>query len=321
MAVKTVNYIGNPFIGGTADTERGPSPDIWSQQGSQNAWYADFLQDPRLGIAFYDEFKTVGISPATGSAASFGSDNSWYAYLDTNGAITDSAIAGGGIHLAASTTVHQGVALSSLTTSFQLITSTAAYQGRLAFECRVQNSTASLAASVNDFFVGLIDNGGTPASAVPITSTAGTLSTVPGLIGFHKRGGATHGADFDFVYQVAGGTAVYATNLGNIITTVLGTAPAGATFYKLGFVFNPQAEPMQITSASTGQTAGTLSRPIIQVYVNGLPAAAFLTSTNVAGTSFPTTVMAPAIAWKQQSTTASVNADVDWIYTVQQLLA
>jgi hypothetical protein len=319
MSVKSVGVLGNTAV----NTERGPSPVIWNQNGSNMAWWEDMIADPRLGLAFWEDFKSSGISPSTGSALNYIAENPWYAYLDSGAAITDTGIIGGGINLAASTTGNRGVALGSLTNSYQIITSGGAYQGRLAFECRVRNSTASVAASTSDMFIGLMDASGLPASAVPITGTGGTLATAAGFIGFHKRGGATHGADFDFVYNVAGGTPVYATNLGNIVNTVLGAAMAGATFYKLGFVFNPDSsnELRAIGSASTGQTAGVIARPLITVYVNGLPAAAFLTSTNVAGTAFPVTVMSPMIAWKQQSTTASVNADVDWIMVAQESIA
>lgn len=317
MAVKTLTYAG----GIAADTERGPSPQLWAWLDGGNAGVPDFLQDPRLGMYIFDDFKSVGLSPASGSAANFNADTNWYAFLDTNGAITDSGIAGGGIHLAASTTAHQGVALGSLTNSAQIITSTGAYQGRLAFEFRAQLSSASVAASIDDAFCGLVDASGLPASAVPITATGGTLATAPGFIGFHKRGGATNGTDWNFVYNVAGGTPVYATNLQNLITTVTGVAPVGGTFYKLGFIYDPGALTQIIYSASTGQTLGVYAKPYIKVYVNGVAATAFLTSTNVAGTSFPTTLMGPSIAFKQQSTTAAVNCDFDWIRAAQNFIA
>src|SRR5580658_587161 len=117
MAVKTIGVLGNL----SPDTERGPSPSIWNANGSNGGWVADFIQDPRLGLLSYEDFTSGGPSPATGSAGNFGAQQTWYAYLDTNGAITDSAIIGGGAHLAASTTAHQGVALSSLTTAYQII--------------------------------------------------------------------------------------------------------------------------------------------------------------------------------------------------------
>lgn len=314
MTVKSVMYLAN----GAQNTERGPSEIIWGAQGSRNAFIPDFLSDPRLGRWFFEDFGQAGLSPAAGSAANFVGDRNWYAYLDTNGAITDSAIVGGGAHLAASTTAHQGVALGSLPTTYQLAPSSVLSAARLAFECRVANSTASLAASTSDYFLGLAEGGAKPASAIPITGTGGLLDTTGGLIGFHKRGGATHGTDFDFVYQKAGGTAVYEANLGNLITTVLGAAPVGGTFYKLGFVYNPYALPIIVGSTATGQTAGLTLKPIITIYVNGLAAACFLDNGIITGTAFPTGTLSPAVAWKQQSTTASVSADIDWIAVAQE---
>lgn len=319
--MKPVMYLGNPFYPGTADTERGPSPQIWGWQGSPNSGPWDFLQDPRTGLDFWEDFKACGASPATGSAGTFAAENAWLAYLDTNGAITDSGIVGGGIHLAASTTVHQGVALGQLVNSYQLVDSLAALKGRLAFEARVQLSVASIAASTADMFVGLVDASGTPASGVPISATGGTMAVAAGFIGFQKRGGVTGPADWNFVYNVAGGTPVYAVNLQNLINTITGSPLVGGAFYKLGFVFDPVAELRAIISASTGQVAGVVARPMIQVYVNGQVAGAFLTTTNVQGVAFPNTLMSPAVAWKQQSTTAAVNADVDWVRIAQTTFA
>lgn len=310
-------YLNNTI----ADTERGPSPALWAAQGSNNGWIPDFLMDPRLGQVFFEDFKSSGISPASGSALNYNADQSWYAYLDTNGAITDAGIVGGGINLAASNTAHQGVALGQLTNAFQIVDSTPNLQGRLIFECRVSSAAASLAASKTDYFIGLIDASGLPASAVPITGTGGALSTSPGLIGFHKRGGSTHGTDWDFVYQVAGGTAVYETNLGNIVTTVTGTAPVGGTYYKLGFDYNPLAIGLAVASTATGQTLGVVTKPMLKVFVNGLAAVCFLDSGIIKGTTFPNTIMSPAVAWKQQSTTASVSANIDWLGVVQQFIA
>jgi hypothetical protein len=321
MAVKSVTYLANqPTTSalGSQNTERGPTEDLWGAPGAPNAWIADFLQSPRLGMYFFDDFKTCGISPATGSAQGFSGEMNYSAYATTGGVIADSAIVGGGINLSGATTAHQGVALGSLTTGFQIVTSTTVYQQRLVFECRVQLSLASLANSKSDVFIGLSDT--VPASQVPISNTGGTLSTTPGLIGFHKRGGTTNAADWNFVYQLAGGTAVYPTNLQALVATVLGTAPSTTTlaFYKLGFVYDPFAPPLVISSASTGQTAGNVARPIIRVYVNGVPAAAFLTTTNVGGAAFPVTTLSPNIAFMQQSTTAAVSCDVDWVRVAQQ---
>lgn len=308
--MKNFQYLNNLV----ADTTRGPSPSIWGSPGSGNAWVADFIQDPRLGLYQMEDFKSTGITPGTGSAATFVGDTAWYAYGDTAGVITDANIVGGGITMAAGTTDNAGIALGSLSQCYQLITSAGAYQGRLAFECRVAMSAASYVATRNDMFAGLVDASGTPAAVLPITATGGLLTTAAGLIGFHKRGGATGATDWNFVYQVAGGTAVYATNLQSLITTVLGSAPVGGTFYKLGFVFDAFNPPvLPITSPSTGQSlTPTGAKAMVTVYVNGLRAAAFLTSTNVAGTAFPTTIMSRALAYRNDNTTAAMSGSVDW---------
>lgn len=319
MAVKSFQYLNNL----AADTERGPSPSIWGSPGSGNAWIADFIQEPRLGLYQFEDFKSCGITPATGSAGNFIGDTAWYAYGDTAGVITDANIVGGGITLAGGTTDNAGIALGSLAQSYQLVTSAAALQGRLAFECRVAMSTASYVATRNDMFLGLVDASGTPAAVLPITATGGLLTTAAGLIGFHKRGGTTGAVDWNFVYQVAGGTAVYATNLQALITTVTGVAPVGGTYYKLGFVFDPFNAPLlPITSASTGQTASpNATRAMVRIYVNGLQAAAFLTSTNVLGTAFPTTVMSRAAAYRNDNTTAALSGSVDWVGVGQNAIS
>lgn len=313
MAVKSFEYIPGLAV----DTERGPSQAIWGVPGNPGGYVADFIERPRLGMYFWEDFKNCGISPATGSAGTFGAENSWYGYGDTAGVITDAGIVGGGITLGGGTTDNAGIAISSLTNSYQIVTASGTsgvMQGRLCFETRVAMSAASYVVTRNDMFVGLVDASGLPAAAMPITATDGVLSTAPGLIGFHKRGGTTNGADWNFVYQVAGGTAVYAANLLNLITTVTGVAPVGGTYYKLGFVFDPNPQLYPITSASTGQTAsGNATKALIQIYVNGLRAVAFLTSTNVTGTSFPITIMAPSIAYRNQNTTAALSGSVDWI--------
>lgn len=303
MAVKSAQYA--PAL--TADISRGPSIAIWDGFN-----IPAILENPGLGMYFFDDFIVCPSSPATGSALPWGS---WAAFLETNGAITDGALEGGVIKLAASTTAHQGVSLNSLAGSFRITTtSTLALNKKLAFEARV--AVSSIAASQQDTFVGLMDTGG-GLTLEPITATGGLLTTTPNLIGFHQKGGASGFADWNFVYQLGGGTAVYPTNLQALITTVTGVAPVAAAFVKLGFIFDPNPPSLLISSASTGQTVGVLAKPMIQVFVNGQPAPAFLTSTNVQGTTFPTGFMGPVMAFKQQSTTASISSSFDWIRVAQ----
>lgn len=317
MAVSTLPT----FLGNLAQsTTRGPSPNLWGWLGSP-VRMETFLSDPNFGWAFWEDFTSTGPSPATGSAGAFTGNKAWYAYLDTNGAITDAGVQGGGIKLAASTTAHQGVALGSLTNSFQIVTSSGALQGRLMFECSVNLSTAGLAASTADMFVGLMDASGLPASAVPITNVGGVLSTAPGMIGFWKSGGATLYGDWSFIWNAAGGTIQNVVPLQGLVNAVTGSAlTTGAV--KLGFVFNPMAESIMVVTPTTSlQAATVIYRPMIQVYVNGLPSTAFLINSDITAATFPSTVMGPAIAFKQQSTTAAVSAIVDWMGIGQAAIA
>lgn len=292
-----------------ANTLRGPSASIWG-----DCPVLDILEDPSKGMYFFDDFLLGGSTPVVGSALSWGP---WAAFLETGAAITDGALEGGVAKFAASTTAGRGVSINSLTGSFRITTtSTLALNQKLWFETSVAVSAAGYAASTQDTFVGLMDTGG-GVTLEPITATGGLLTTTPNLIGFHQRGGATTPGDFNFVFQLGGGTAVYPTNLQSLITGVTGVAPVGSTFYKLGFLYDQQAPVQQISKASTGQTAGNLAKALIKVFVNGIPAAAFLTSTNVAGATFPTGFMGPVLAFKQQSTTASVFSLHDWIRVAQ----
>jgi hypothetical protein len=314
MSVKTVDY----SYGLSVDTTRGPSRSIWGAPGAPNAFVADFLQEPYLGTYFWDDFlDTGGLLVASGAPGAFGR---WATYAETNGAITDDAIQGGGWNLAASTTGNQGVALSTRAGAFQFVTAAGALQGRIAFEARVRIS--SIAASTLDFFVGLMDH--LPvASAVPLSDTDGALSTTPGLIGFHARGGATNPGDFSVAYNVASGTVQYPTGLTNLVNTVTGTAYVAATYVKLGFLYDPNPYPVRIsTAATTGQTAGNTARPCIRFFVNGVPAVAFLTSSDLTtgaanNALFSPIPLGPVVAFKQQSTTASISASIDWIRVAQ----
>lgn len=315
MAVKNATYIGG--IG--ADTGRGPSEYLTGAPGGAGGWIADFLQDPSLGMYFYEDFL---VAPNYPGGSYTGSAGRWSIFSTANGAFADDGIVGGGLRLQASTTADQGVTLGSDAGAYRLITAAGALQGRLAFECRVLASTGSYTASTQDTFVGLCDT--TPASQIPITNTNGTLASTISAIGFHKRGGATVPQDWSFVFCVSGQTIQYPTNLTTLVTTVTGTAPVVGTYYKLGFVFDPtpSCTPLYVSSvASSNQTVSQLAAPIIRVFVNGQPAAAFLIKADVTAATFPTGVMAPVFAFMQQSTTSGIYSAIDWLSVAQAAIS
>jgi hypothetical protein len=329
MAVKTAQYTRNQPTAsalGTANAERGPSEAIWACLGEPDASIEDFFQEPRLGHYLWDDFDDSGGVLTLGAAGQYGR---WATFAEaTRPTITDDGIVGGGWKLAASTTAHDGVSLSTTAGSYQFVTTAGVLPnpGRMFFECRVKLS--SIAASTIDMFIGLMDT--LPvATIVPITATGGSLSTTPNLFGFHARGGATNPGDFSVAYNVASGTVQYPTGLTNLVNTVQGSALAAATYVKLGFIFDPTPSAQRVacsTAATSKQTVGNVYAKRIRFFVNGVECSTFLINDDIVtgaanNALFPAAVMGPVIAWKQQSTTASISGSIDWIRVAQQLAA
>jgi len=334
MAVKSVGYLANTV----ANTERGPSEAIWGAPGTPNAWVEDFIQDPRLGIHVFDDFELCGSGPAAATALT-GSFGRWAMYQGSNsGNIIDASKIGGVIQIVPSSgTVSSGastptVAIQGLCGAFQIITNSSgnsALQGKLAFEARV--ALTSITSGQRDCFIGLTD--APPGSNNPfLVLSAGSsnmLSSSNNLIGFYNAASG-RGQDWWFVYQLASTAAVFASNLGSLVSKVTGTAIAAGTFYKLGFVYDPNAQVGAIATASDGQTVGVTAKKMLQVFVNGQASAVFLTQTqNILTASFPTGVMAPIIAFTDVSTSGTANSgtasagvcQVDWLRVAQNLLA
>ncbi len=63
MAVKTMGYNANGPANTTANTQRGPSESVWNPVNPGGAGVADYQQDPRLGIQFFDDFAVTGFDP------------------------------------------------------------------------------------------------------------------------------------------------------------------------------------------------------------------------------------------------------------------
>ncbi len=318
-AVNTNQYV--PY--GTADTNRGPSAAIWA-----SAKVADSLQDPSLYQQMFDDFLSVGNTPSTSGGAysgSLSSDKGWSVYFGTNGVLgTDPNFEGGVILLSdgGNSTVSMSLTSSAGWAGFiyPLVSSVYALKGRMWFECRV--AVGSITTAKRDCFIGLTDTGAPGANNV-IGSSTNTLSTTPGLIGFHFRS-TTNPTDVGVAYNVAGGTVQYPTNLQTLVNTVTGSPLVaetssnglGSGFVKLGFLFNPSpGNPQQRITSATGnnQTVGNLAKPMIQFFVNGVAAPAFMDSTMIQNALFPSTNLAPAIAYESRSGTAAGGFYVDWI--------
>lgn len=304
MAVDTIDVEQNLV----ANTNRGPSDVIWG-----NCPWLEMIENPARGMVFFDDFiGGTNIPSASGGAIAQGVSDKWAVYAYQGATITDAALEGGVLSMG-SDGDNEGVAFGPTGGAFRLVTtSTNVLNARLWFEARIAKNT--IAATKGDVFVGLIDNflsSGLPAAAIPIATTDNTLSTTPNLIGFHIKGNAP--TDINFVYQLAGGTAVYPTNLTTLLATTSQTLLAANAFVKVGFLFDPSAQFKTISSASTGQTAGQSKRAVLRIFVNGLELPAFLTTDNTGGAAFPTGFMGPSFAIMNQTGTTPPLMLIDWL--------
>jgi hypothetical protein len=332
MAVNAPVYAGSPL---TSDTSRGPSPEVWYPAGSPPGWIANILENPQMGIQFFDDFAVSGFDPGAGAAAALlGNLGQWSVYVGSTAQLRDGGIYGGGLQFVpGSIAVSSGAstpttAISSMVGAFQIASNSSgnsALQGRLAFECRL------MLTSVTDVkraaFAGLAE--GAPAAGNPfLVVSAGSsneLSSTRNLIGFYFPSSGL-GGDCRFVFQKASTAAVFPTNLASLVSTVTGSSIVAGTFYKLGFVFDQLAPSAAISSASTGQTAGAIAKQMLRIYVNGIQAAAFLTQTeNILTASFPVGNMGPMVAFANVSNSGTSNSATnlsglmtcDWVRTVQ----
>ncbi len=347
MAVKTITYGANLSL----NTERGPSESIWGKAGTPNAWVADFLQDPRLGVYTWEEFDSSGCDNlallGVGQATTFANVGRWSLMIPVGGGVVDAGIIGGALSLAPgslanSSTNQIATFLTSQFGCYQIAANSSgnsALQGRLAFETRI--ALTSVTNGKRDVFIGLCD----PLASSTVTTQAlypftaagsgsnnlNTTITTNGLLGFYFPSSSFTGnpsGDACFAYGLSNLAKVLGSNLKGLISNVTGSAIVAGTYYKLGFIYDQFAAPVAISSASDGQTAGNTARAMLRVYVNGIPAAAFLTQTqNILTASFPTGIMAPLLALAPASSgtgnTATNQAgflNVDWIRIAQQML-
>ncbi len=348
MAVKTVGYSANTAL----NTERGPSEAIWGAPGTGNAWVEDFIQDPRLGTYTWDEFDSSGVGNLAllglGQATTFTNLGRWSLLVPAGGGVVDAGVLGGIVSLVPGSLANSSTnqITSFLTANFgcyQLITNSSgasAIQGRLAFEARV--ALTSVTNGKRDAFIGLCDplasSTVTTQNLYPFTAAGSASSnlnstiTTNGMLGFYfpsSSFASNPSGDCCLAYGLSNVAKVLGSNLRGLVSNVTGTAIAAGTYYKLGFIYDQFAQPLQITSASDGQTAGNVARAMLRVFVNGMPAAAFLTSAqNILTASFPTGVMAPLFALAPSSsgtgntaTNQSGYLNIDWVRVAQAMLA
>ncbi len=293
MSVKTVNYVP---LG--QDTGRLPSAGIWASCPVITS-LADFGLGPQ-GWSLWDDFNSIA-SPS--AAAAIGTLGQWATWMASGNDVLD-AVEEGGVAKFNATTTAKSTILTSNAGSQRMVGPTAAFNycgGKFWMEMRI--ALGSVSASQQGVFFGLCDNTSSQinSSDTTIIATGGnTLTTTKNLIGLFNRT-TTSPADFSAVFQPAAGTAVYPTGLTTLVATVTGSSMSayaasaapkgqGTGFVKLGMVFDPTPQlPSLLVPAThpTGQTTGQIAKPVIQFFVNGVPAPAFLNGTIIQAATFP----------------------------------
>lgn len=314
MSVNKVDYEANL----AASTKRGPSSVIWG-----DCPVLDIIEDPGLGMYFFDDFLVTG--SANMSSAYANSIGQWAAY-GYAGAQTNDAQKEGGVLKMSSDGDNEGFTLLSTVGAFRMVTtSTLALNQKLWFECRIAKS--SIASAHLSAFVGLMAPtlaSGLPAAAQPQTTTDDTIMTAGDSFGFNLAGTtATRGGPTEVgtSFCLTSGTINYPTNTTALMGATGQTVLAADTYVKLGFIFDPNAITAAVASATARQTAGVLRRKLIRFFVNGVEAPAFLSTDDVqnatAAQAFPTAFMCPCISVMNMASQSSDYLAVDWIRVAQ----
>lgn len=314
--MKTVNYLANL----AQSTQRGPSQVILGDcdVNGINSQQMEFAG----GQWVYDDFNLIGNPGSSSGGALAASTGRWASYVYQGGTVTDAQLEGGVISLQ-SDGDNEGYMLQSSAGSFRIVTtSTLALNQKLWFEARVACSTVT--ATKNDAFVGLAIpalSSGLPRAAYPITTTDDTMDATNGtFLGFQRKGTASP-TDWSVTFNLAGGTVNYPTGLQTLVATALGAAMTASQYVKLGFLFDPNALPAQITVPTARQTAGNTRKKLIRFFVNGVELPTFLSSDDVqnatAGQAFPTGFMCPTIQIMNQTGSTPGSLLADWIYCGQ----
>ena len=272
-----------------------PSPCIWSRFQSLYTGVNSPPSGgaPELGFIWHDDFLSFADTYAVASnVGRYAGDMGGYrSYEDTGDSIAASpSYAGGVIEFLTDTTDNDEVWLQggAATGVLGSVSNTAGAVGNVltGFECRFR--TASVA--TGNLYVGMAEEG---VAAADFITDGGAMITTKDLLGFYVLEGAL--TTLKFTSQKASQTAV---------TITMTAALAADTWYKAGFLFDPEAP--------------TTKR--LKVYLDAVENATGLTGTQLDAAAFPGGEEMHAIMGVKNSTTTAKNLLVDWIRFGQRLL-
>lgn len=265
-----------------ADTKRKPSSSIWHDCNIQEI-RAGFVD----GFIVEDDFMELPITAVTSQATS-----GKYMIASTTGTVTAGAGPGGEVALTTAAD-NANASIGFYSFPFKLNSS----QKKLWFECRFKTST--IANTVADMFVGLMDNVAI-STVCPITATTGTsnnglnaLATTMNAVGFFHPGAAVSGSGGSTMSSFYQANAVTPVAVGaNIVTLV------ADTYIKLGFVY----DPVDL---------------YLRFYTNGVEDSNKKLLGAAAGTDFPDDVYMGFVFAQVGTASTSGLGTLDWVKCVQ----
>lgn len=277
--MRTAKYMTNL----TADTSRGPSQALW-----KGCPWMDMIEDPGIGMAFFDDFLQVGLitSPTT-EAALVGTG---YSGFGSSGATIVSGAVHGGVIALTEATDNEAVFMKAEGHPFQI----SASKGKLWFEARVKVS--AITDNQIGFILGLMDTSAMTVN-VPLSTANPPVLDGCNYVGFWGReedAGAVSSAYFADGTTYAAGTNLISS--GGAAATAVHQFVAD-TYVKLGMVFDPNDKD---------------GANLLSFYVNGVRHATTKTVPNDTGTDFPADVtLSPIVGHRLGASTSSVTT-IDW---------
>ena len=220
-----------------ANTERGPSPNIWG-----DCPILSILEGTIAGVMILDDFEKGFITPTITTLVDV---NGYNCFGSAGATITFDDATGGGIVFTEATD-NESVSMTCEQHPFWLNSS----KGDLWFEARIKTST--IVADKQGWMLGLMDTTALSV-AVPVTAT-GTIADA-NFVGFHHPEGNT--TAFDASYKANGVTAVE-------VNSDIGVLAAD-TYVKLGMRFDTSTNKLkfyinnleQAATKTLGAAAGT----------------------------------------------------------------
>lgn len=257
----------------SADTRRGPSPNIWG-----DCPVKDIIENPGLGVYFFDDFLNLSQHVSDQDVQQYAS------YIDTGVTIKQLPVIGGVLEVAGNDADNDegSITTGGNTGTLAVISDTSGEDRKLWFECRIKK--ASVSDNACAYFVGLAEEG--LAGADTLVNDTGVLKTTADFIGFRVL--HDNGEEIDFVYQKASQTPV------EVIAAA--ASMVADTYIKLGFVYDP--------------TAPTAKR--IRIFVNNVEQSTYVTGANIAAATFPDAEELALLLATKVGAAAESKFQMDW---------